>query len=67
MPLFEKGGAYCFAHVGRYIGMSVGRSVSSIQCAFLVDCSLLTTKPRSFIQIWVYTKGGVNQERVGIQ
>ena len=27
MPPFEKGGAYCFAHVGRYVGMSVGRSV----------------------------------------
>ena len=24
---FEKGGAYCFAHVGRYVGMSVGRYV----------------------------------------
>ena len=23
MPPFEKGGAYCFAHVGRYVGMSV--------------------------------------------
>ena len=32
MPPFEKGGAYCFAHVGRYVsryvGMSVGMSVS---------------------------------------
>ena len=27
MPPFEKGGAYCFAHVGRYVGMSVGMSV----------------------------------------
>ena len=27
MPPFEKGGAYCFAHVGRYVGMSVGRYV----------------------------------------
>ena len=25
---FEKGGAYCFAHVGRYVGLSVGMSVS---------------------------------------
>ena len=24
---FEKGGAYCFAHVGRYVGRYVGRSV----------------------------------------
>ena len=23
MPPFEKGGAYCFAHVGPYVGMSV--------------------------------------------
>ena len=28
MPPFEKGGAYCFAHVGRYVGRSVGMSVS---------------------------------------
>ena len=32
MPPFEKGGAYCFAHVGRYVGrsvcLSVGMSVS---------------------------------------
>ena len=31
MPPFETGGAYCFAHVGRYVGryvdMSVGRYV----------------------------------------
>ena len=27
MPPFEKGEAYCFAHVGRYVGRSVGRSV----------------------------------------
>ena len=27
MPPFEKGGAYCFAHIGRSVGMSVGRSV----------------------------------------
>ena len=27
MPPFEKGGAYCFAHVGRYVGRSVCRSV----------------------------------------
>ena len=27
MPPFEKGGAYCFAHVGRYVGRSVGRYV----------------------------------------
>ena len=27
-PPFEKGGAYCFAHVGRYVGRSVGMSVS---------------------------------------
>ena len=27
MPPFEKGGAYCFAHVGWYVGMSDGRSV----------------------------------------
>ena len=24
MPPFEKGGAYCFAHVGRSVGRSVG-------------------------------------------
>ena len=29
MPPFEKGGAYCFAHVGRSVGMSVGRYVGS--------------------------------------
>ena len=23
MPPFEKGGAYCVAHVGRYVGISV--------------------------------------------
>ena len=23
MPPFEKGGAYCFAHVGRYVSMLV--------------------------------------------
>ena len=28
MPPFEKGGAYCFAHVGRYVGQYVGMSVS---------------------------------------
>ena len=27
MPLFEKGGAYCFAHVGQSVGLYVGRSV----------------------------------------
>ena len=27
MPPFEKGGAYCLAHVGRYVGRSVGMSV----------------------------------------
>ena len=27
MPHFEEGGAYCIAHVCRYIGMSVGRHV----------------------------------------
>ena len=27
MPPFEKGGAHCFAHIGRYVGMSVGRYV----------------------------------------
>ena len=27
MPPFEKGGAYCVAHVGRYVGRSVGRYV----------------------------------------
>ena len=25
MPPFEKGGAYCVAHVGRYVGRSVCR------------------------------------------
>ena len=25
---FEQGGAYCFAHVGRYVGQMVGMSVS---------------------------------------
>ena len=33
MPPFEKGGAYCFApvcrYVGRYVGRSVGRYVGS--------------------------------------
>ena len=28
MPPFEEGGAYCFAHVGRYVCMLVGMSVS---------------------------------------
>ena len=28
MPPFEKGGAYCVAHVGRYVGRYVGMSVS---------------------------------------
>ena len=28
-PPFEKGGAYCVAHVGRYVGRSVGRYVGS--------------------------------------
>ena len=28
MPPSEKGEAYCFAHVGRYGGRSVGMSVS---------------------------------------
>ena len=27
MPPFEKGGAYCFAPVSRYVGRSVGRYV----------------------------------------
>ena len=27
-PPFEKGGAYCFAHVGMLVGMSVGMSVA---------------------------------------
>ena len=26
-PFFEEGGAYCVAHVGRLVGMSVGRYV----------------------------------------
>ena len=29
---FEKGGAYCFAHVGRYVGRSVCRSVGRSVC-----------------------------------
>ena len=28
MPPFEKGGTYCVAPVGRYVGMSVGMSVA---------------------------------------
>ena len=36
MPPFEKGGAYCVAHVGRSVcrsvGMSVGRYVSRSVC-----------------------------------
>ena len=28
MPPFEKGGAYCFAPVGRYVSMYVGMSVA---------------------------------------
>ena len=28
MPPFEKGGAYCFAHVGRSVCRSVGMSVA---------------------------------------
>ena len=28
MPPFKDGGAYCVAHVGRYVSMSVGMSVS---------------------------------------
>ena len=32
MPPFEKGGAYCFAPVGRYVGMSVGMSVGRSVC-----------------------------------
>ena len=27
MPPFEEGGAYCVAHVGRYVGRSVCQSV----------------------------------------
>ena len=27
MPPFEEGGAYCVAHVGRYVGRSVSMSV----------------------------------------
>ena len=29
MPPFEKGGAYCVAHVGRYVGRSVRGYVGS--------------------------------------
>ena len=36
MPPFEKGGAYCFAHVGRYVGRYVGRSV----CRYPLTLSL---------------------------
>ena len=28
MPPFKEGGAYCFAHVGRSIGLYVGMSIS---------------------------------------
>ena len=28
MPPFEKGGAYCFAPVRRYVGRNVGMSIS---------------------------------------
>ena len=27
MPPFEEGGAYCVAHVGRYVGMSVSLNI----------------------------------------
>ena len=41
MPPFEKGGAYCFAHVGRYVGMSVGRYVGRSVCRYpLTLCNL---------------------------
>ena len=53
-PPFEKGGAYCFAHVGRYVGMLVGRYVGRSVCrsvgmsVSLNLVQLITLCPRSF-------------------
>ena len=44
MPPFEKGGAYCFAHAGRYVGRSVGMSVGMSVSLNLVQ---LITQERS--------------------
>ena len=47
MPPFEKGGAYCFAHVGRYVGMSVGRSVGrSVGMSVALNLVQLITQER---------------------
>ena len=47
MPPFEKGGAYCFAHVGRYVGMSVGMSVGrSVGMSVALNLVQLITQER---------------------
>ena len=45
MPPFKDGGAYCVAHVGRYVSMSVGMSVS-LNFVQLITQESFT--PRSF-------------------
>ena len=41
MPLFEEGGAYCVADVGRYVGMSVGRYVGRSVGRYSVSLNLV--------------------------
>ena len=42
---FEKGGAYCFGHVGRYVGMS--RSVGWLVGRSPTPCAITSTPERS--------------------
>ena len=47
MPPFEKGGAYCVAHVGRYVGMSAGMSVGrSVGMSVALNLVQLITQDR---------------------
>ena len=46
MPPLEKGGAYCFAHVGQYVGMSVSLNLVQLitQQHFAQEASNLVGK-----------------------
>ena len=47
MPPFEKGGAYSFAPVGRYVGRSVGMSVvRSVGMSVVLNLVQLITQER---------------------
>ena len=47
MPHFKEEGVYCFANVGRYVGLSVGGSVDQ-----MVSADYLKYHSRAFQRNW---------------